>query len=306
MDISVVGVGHSCIDYVGLVNRIPAADERAIIKQLTCQVGGLVATALAALARLGVKVGFVGKVGDDALGQMILKEFTREGIDISRVVVEKGASSSASLVLTEEGTGRRTIGSYRAFEDLSEDEMDRDYITSGKFVHVDGRFPKASLLAARWAREKGLEVTFDCDQISPHVEETIRFTDYLIADEAFPADFTGHEDVVEAATALLRLGPKAVVVTLGRKGCVAVTAQGIIRQPAFEVKAVNTLGAGDVFHGAFLYGLLQGWGLEDNLRFASLVAAIKCTRLGGWSSLPTLNEVKDFVSEAGISFPLLA
>jgi sulfofructose kinase len=119
--------------------------------------------------------------------------------------------------------------------------------------------------------------------------------DVLIASERFPPAYTGQEDPVQAGRSLLERGPEIVVVTLGAEGCLCLWEDQAIYVPGFQVDVVDTTGAGDAFHGAFLYGLLQGWELECTVVFANAVAAINCTRLSGRAGLPGLSEVWAFL-----------
>lgn len=204
------------------------------------------------------------------------------------------------MVLVEAGTGRRSILCYRAAGELVLDEADRTYISSARYLHLDGHHMSAAITAARWARADGVKVSFDANRPRPRLDELLPLVDVLIASERFPPAYTGQRDQVRAGRSLLELGPETVVITLGAEGCLCLWGDQVIPVPAFQVDVVDTTGAGDAFHGAFLYGLLQGWDLKRTAIFANAVAAINCTRLGGRAGLPTLAEVEAFLSEPGL------
>ena len=154
---------------------------------------------------------------------------------------------------------------------------------------------EANLTAARWAREAGITVVLDADVVKPHIPELLELTDYIVASERFAREFTGETDVKRAAGRLLRDGVTAVVVTAGDQGSFCASREIEFHCPAFQVKVVDTTGAGDVFHGAFDFGLLRGWDLQRTIRFASAVAAMTCRHPGGRAGIPALGEALAFL-----------
>ena len=175
------------------------------------------------------------------------------------------------------------------------DEADRTYLSSARYLHLDGNHMGAAITAARWARADGVKVSFDANRPRSRLDELLPLVDVLIASERFPPAYTGQEDQVRAGRSLLEMGLEIVVITLGAEGCLCLWEDQVIHVPGFQVDVVDTTGAGDAFHGAFLYGLLQGWELERTAIFANAVAAINCTRLSGRAGLPSLSEVEAFL-----------
>jgi len=297
MKFDVVGLGHSAVDYLGVVPRYPALDEKIEMLEFAKQGGGPVATALVTLSRLGASTAYIGKVGDDDFGKFILEEFKKEGVDTRGVIVEKGASSLFAFCVIEKNTGKRTIfWSTGRRSEINPGKLNKELIVSAKFLHLDGHETEAAIQAAKWAREKNIKIILDPDIISPGIEELISLSDVVIASSSFVQNFTGEESYSEGAEKLFSLGPEIVVVTLGEKGCLCKSKDGIFTKPAFKVKVIDTTGAGDVFHGAFIYGLLKRWDLEKIAEFSNAVAAIKCTKLGGRAGIPNLEEVNKFLS----------
>ncbi len=294
----VVGLGYCSLDYLGIVPGRPEFDADTVsLSDFAKSGGGPVSTALVALARLGARTGYMGVLGKDEGGAFLKGEFEREGVDLSRLRVQAGARSQICIVLVEAGTGRRSILCYRAKGELVLDEADRTYISSARYLHLDGHHMDAAITAARWARADGVKVSFDANRPRPRLDELLPLVDVLIASERFPPAYTGQGDQVRAGRSLLEMGPEIVVITLGAEGCLCLWEDQVIHVPGFRVDVVDTTGAGDAFHGAFLYGLLQGWELERTAVFANAVAAINCTRLSGRAGLPSLSEVEIFLEK---------
>jgi len=295
----VIGVGLSAVDYLGIVDEYPPpADVKMRMSQFTKQGGGPVATAMVTLARLGVRTAFVGKMGDDEAGSFMKDQLERENVDVSQVVMEQGASSQPAFIIVDRATGRRTIfWSESSISPLRTSEIDPGFITSAEILHLDGLQMEAGLAAARWAKEADMTVVLDGDTIRPGIGELIGLTDVLITSRNFAVRFTEQEDLERAIHKMRSLGPEVVGVTLGGDGYVLSWGTTILRKPAFRVDIVDTTGAGDVFHGAFIYGLLKSWSMEKTAKFANAVAAMKCRKLGGRAGIPTLGEVMAFLKD---------
>ena len=293
----VVGLGCCAWDYLALVETFPASDTKTDALGFSEQGGGPTATALVTLARLGATTLFVGKVGDDTRGRLIIEQLEREGVDVSRVIVEESKSSRLSFSIVERQTGRRTIVSARgSVSALAPGDLDRKTITSGRLLHIDGHQMEAAICAARWAREAGMKVVLDAGSVRPGMEILTELADYVVASKAFALDFTAEDCIERAARRLFRPGLGAAVVTGGDRGGFCVNSEGEFSYAAFAVEVVDTTGAGDVFHGAFDYGILRGWDLGEVVRFSSAVAALKCRELGGRAGIPSLEETRRFLA----------
>jgi sulfofructose kinase len=332
--LDIVGLGFCCTDELLLLSEIPPAEGRATIRRRDRQGGGMVATAMAAAARLGGAVGFVGAVGDDWRGGWILEDFRRYGVDVSRVVVRPGATSHETVVLVDERSGARSFLTDRGdVREVQPDELDRAYVASARYLHLSDASP-AALKAAEWAREAGAAVGFDGTHFHPTLWPVLPKVDYLIVSRFFASEFAAHlsgrslgraaadfaslspteagkgsdqhiqamhpdedapqlsgEALLGVARRLREVGPQVVVVTEGEQGCWCVSSDGDLHVRAYPVQAVDTTGAGDVFHGAFLFALARGWDLRRSLQVASATAALKCRALGGRAGVPRLDEV---------------
>ncbi len=301
----VVGLGCCCLDFLGVIPRLPELDEEIQLLQTSQQGGGEVATALVALAKLGSSVTFIGKVGDDPIGNFITEDFNRNGVDSKHLAVEPGTTSLTAVVLVDKQSGKRTIlAGTKTTSDVDPDQVPVELIQQAKFLHLDGSSRAAALQAAAVARKTGTPVVLDADVLAydAHIHQLIEQTDIVIASQAFTEQFTKTQDVNRAMDTLLGYGPSTVVITLGDQGSLTESTGNRFHTTAFDVDVVDTTGAGDVFHGAFIHGMLQSWELAKVLEFASAVAAIKCTQLGGRQGIPSFQQTLDFLSQQKTQF----
>lgn len=296
----VVGVGQCCWDILLDVDRYPEVDTKRELLSRAEQGGGPVATALVTLARLGVSCRFHGIVGDDLAGTMIRGSLAEEGIDPSGVSVRVKGSSQQAHIVVERETGRRTILWQRPTgPELQPEELGADFLAGAQCLLLDGLMAEVSLFAAREAQQRGISVMLDAGRLRPGMQETVRHCDYLVAAEQFAIDMGWDLEAAAFGAAAERTGAPVVTVTRGIRGSITwCRRDGVFEVPAFSVDAVDTTGAGDVFHGGYMYGVLQGWPLADTIRFASACAAIKCMKSGGRAGIPTLEEATRFLKGA--------
>ncbi|GAP06908.1 sugar kinases, ribokinase family [Anaerolinea thermolimosa] len=300
--LQIVGLGMATIDVLVRLTEMPTWEKNTRIEELILDGGGPVGTALVAAARLGARTGFYGTAGNDPTADFKLHLFEKEGIDISHVLRRPLPEPQIILVCVHSQTGERTFfgtPSTGAFP-LQPEELDRSYITQAEILHLDGFHPRAAIQAARWMREEGKLVVLDAGkteaEVSPSIRELIPFVHVLISGDGFSRALTGINDLHQAGQCILLMGPRIYVETLGERGSFTISCDEAFFTPAYPVKVVDTTGAGDVFHGAFLVGLLKRWPLREIARFASAVAAIKCTSLGGRRGIPSLPEVEEFLN----------
>lgn len=290
--VQLVGLGLNSVDWICILPHFPEHDTKIQVESLHKVGGGPVATASALCARYGLKVRYLGRVGDDEMGQFSLQDLEKEPMDVSGLEVIKGASSLLSIIIVDRPTGERTILwdrdptlHYKA-GDLKEES-----IAEGQLLHLDGYDQSACIQAARYARKAGMKVSLDIEQVRPGVEELLALADFVIPNLNFVREFSAKQDWKEGLLTLSGMTEGCIAVTLGKQGAAAVWEGRILEIPGLTIKPVDTTGAGDVFHGAFLYALFQAWSLGQCLRFANLAAALSCTRYGSRSSIPSLQEV---------------
>ena len=302
--LDVVGLGYCAWDYVGIVDRVPEFDAPTVsLADFVASGGGPVSTALVALARLGARTGYLGVVGDDEFGLSIKRAFEGEGVDVSHLRVQPKARSAVCIVLVHASTGLRSMLCYRGtYRDVELQQTDYPYISSARFLHLDGHHMSAAITAARWMRKAGGTVVLDANRPRPRLDELLPWVDVLITNASFPLAYAGQQDIRDAAREWIRAGAKLVVTTLGENGCLCFCDDESLHVPGFAVRVVDTTGAGDAFHGAFIYGLLHGWSLLRTATFANAVAALNCTALGGRAGLPRLGEAEAFLESHGHRF----
>lgn len=285
----VAGLGQCSLDYIALLKRYPLEDTKEEARALLIQGGGPVATALVSLSRLGVRTEFSGVVSDDDAGSLIIKGLKDEGVGVKGLKVRKGGASQTAFIVVNGRTGSRTILWKRpTVPPLKPSEVNGALLKGADFLLLDGLMKDASLKAAKLARRLNIPVVLDAGKVRDGMLDLSRLSDYIVASEEFGRGLKLKPK--EALAYLASSNPRAVTITLGNKGSVTWQNGKIFSRKAFKVEAVDTTGAGDVFHGGYIYGLLQGWGIEKTVEFASAFAALKCRKPGGRTGIPTLSE----------------
>jgi ribokinase len=296
----VVGIGQCSLDYLAQVDAYPEPDTKCEVLGWEEQGGGPVATALVALSRLGAHTKFFGVMGADEAGDKIRSSLVSEGVEVSGLVRRPhGTSQTAFIVADREG--RRTIFWRRpSCEGLTPAELEGDFLERADFLLLDGLMPAVSLHAAKKARERDVPVMLDAGRVREGMLEIARLSDYVVASEEF-ARGLGLADCLNDPEEFQRkaggLFPGVFTVTLGERGSITLAGGECIYQPAFQVDTVDTTGAGDVFHGGYIFGLLNGWGVRKTIGFASALAALKCRLPGGRAGIPTLEDTLAFLNE---------
>lgn len=300
----VVGVGQCSWDYLGVVESYPAVDTKVEVIDWQEQGGGPVATALVTLARLGTTCDFFGITGSDPEGEKIRMSLLSEGIGTAGLLVRKDAVSQVAFIAIERKTASRTIFWRRpSGAPLLPDEINPGFLDGCDFLLLDGLLVEASHFAARQARKRGVPVMLDAGRLRPGILETARMSDYVVTSEEFALDLGWDGSLDGFQTMAAEIGTRVFTVTLGDRGSLTLCDGEIISIPAFRVQAVDTTGAGDVFHGGYIAGLLRGLELPDAIRFASAVAALKCTRIGGRAGIPDEAEVLRFLAHQKVTPP---
>jgi sulfofructose kinase len=295
--VEVVGLGQACIDYLGRLSSYPEEDGKVELLDLHMQCGGPASTALATLSRMGIQTSFLGSISDDAFGMEILRGLKEEKIDHTFLKRTPGYTSQFAFIAVNRDNGRRTIFWTRgSVPHLKSTDVDLSPFPGARILHTDGLMVEASMEAARQAREMGLKVVMDAGTLRNGYLELVSMVDILIASERFGSALVGTDEPVEKALeALSKRGPKEVVITLGPKGSVGWKGGETVWQEAFPIKATDTTGAGDVYHGAYIYGLLKGWDMTECMRFASAASALKCMEMGARKGIPSLQKTLNFM-----------
>ena len=287
-------VGAGTYDLVYSVDRDPQPDEKIRANSFTGCGGGPAANAAITVSRLGLQSAFVGYLGNDIFGNAHINELQQAGVNTD--FVTRGEYSSALSVIMVKPDGRRSLVNYRKPESfLAAGSVDFSSIDA-KVILFDGHEPNISPALARSARQQGIITLLDAGSIHPGTEELAGLVDYLVCSESFGFGFTGESTEERALEKLIAYAPN-VVITLGNRGLAWKNAEGPGRSDAFNIKAVDTTGAGDVFHGALAACLAQKWEWQESLAYASAAGALCCTKIGARLGIPTKEEVEEFLAD---------
>lgn len=298
--IDVLAIGENSIDLLVELDGHPAPDTKMALAGFSERPGGQSATAAVAMARLGLRTRYIGRVGDDDYGRRGLESLVAEGIDVTGVVTVPGVTSRFAVILVDRRSGTRTVLWHRdpALVMTPADVPPRA-VDAVRVLYLDGSEVAAATAAAEHARQAGTRTVVDIEQAQDGTDRLLRSIDVIIAAEAFPAALTGASSI---GLALARLqadtGAPVVCVTLGEAGSLARVGGREIRTPAFRVPVVDSTGAGDVFRAGFVAAWLHGGDateVEDALRWANAVAALKCRGLGARTTTPTVTELRTFL-----------
>lgn len=290
--IDVLCIGYASFDLVFSVARHPAPDEKTMADSLLSCGGGPAANAAVAVARLGSTAAFAGYLGSDGYGRSHCDEFRREGV-LTDYVVRGSAPTPLSVIVVKPG-GQRSVIAYRgATPQPPEDAVDLTGCVP-RVILVDGHEPHVALAAVRRARQARIPAVLDAGSVHAGTRALAAEVEYLVASERFAHDFTGTDDLQQAA-GLLSVHASHVVITRGDRGLIWQTGESAGRLDAFCVTAVDTTGAGDAFHGAFAAALARGAGWQDTLQYASAAGALCCMKPGGRPAMPTAQDVHVFL-----------
>jgi sulfofructose kinase len=291
--VDVVGIGINATDTIIRLPHFPTLDSKLEVISSEMMPGGQVASAIVACRRWGLRVRYVGKIGEDAAARLQVDEMENEGVD-ARWIIASGRESQSSYILVDESTGERTVLWKRDPSiALWPGDLKREWIWDARILLIDGHDTDASATAARWAKQEELEVVGDFDNRYRGVEAVLEHTDYPITSKDFPERLTGEKDLLKSLPDIFdNFKCRFIAATLGRLGVLAWDGARFILRPGFRVDAVDTTGAGDIFHGAFVYGLARKQRLEGILEFACAAAALNCVSPGARGNIASLAEIE--------------
>lgn len=300
--IVVVGVGINATDTVIRLPRFPTLDSKVEVISSETKAGGQVASAMVACRRWGLDVRYVGKIGDDPAGQFQVSEMKREGVE-AHWITAADCMSQTAYILVDEPSGERTVLWKREpHVALQPSDLRQEWIQGAQALLVDGHDTAAATLAARWARAEGIPVIADFDNRYAGVEDLLQFVDFPITSKDFPERLTDENSLLKSLPKMRSMFKcRLTGATIGRLGVLAWDGTQFILCPGFRVNAVDTTGAGDVFHGAFVFGLVHRWKVEEILEFSCAAAALNCEALGARGGIRSLAEIKEFRRSASRS-----
>jgi len=296
----VVGVGLNATDTILMVSRFPPHGGKMPFTKEVLSPGGQVASAMVTCQALGLRTKYIGSVGDDERGRMQLDSLLSSGIDLRHIQIREGCANQSAYIVVDEETGERTIF-WRRDDCLRIDpeQIEEDQITCARLLHIDGHDTPAVERAASIAKAAGIPVTVDVDTIYKGFDRVLPLVDYLVASSEFPGRWTGEQDPFRALELIqAEYKMKVAAMTLGSRGALALADGRFHYAPGFVVHCLDTTGAGDVFHGAFCYGVLEGCSLGETLEFANAMAALNCRALGARGGIASAKETRALMASA--------
>jgi sulfofructose kinase len=284
----VLCAGIAVEDFIFRVNRFPTPGTKTVIEDFVVTGGGCAANAAIAIARLGGEACFAGPLGHDPMSDRILAGMAGDGVDVSGVERMAGGVASFSGIFVDPA-GERLLATRRAQGLRKARAADPDALLQGiAVVLADNHFPEFVLPICRSARKRGLAVVLDVDRATKPDDLLLALATHPIFSAEALRGTTGIAELESALARAARLCRGGfVAVTDGANGAFWRQRDAAGRAPAFAIEAVDTLAAGDVFHGAFALALAEGCDEREALRFAAATAGLKCTRFGGIAGAPT-------------------
>lgn len=294
----IVTAGVAVIDFVFLVDEMPRRAEKYRALEASITGGGCAANAAAAIARLGGEAVLAARLGDDQVGDMIVSGLAADGVDCTMLRRFQGRRSSFSSVFVDR-EGERQVVNFRD-QTLS---MKADWLAAAlpdvfDAALADTRWPDGAAALLQAARNRGVPGVLDAEAPIHEAETAFGLASHLAFSAQGLRDWAGHGDLEQALGDAARQTGAFVCVTDGANGVQWRQGADAGFEPAYEIEAVDSLGAGDVWHGAFALSLTEGEEISRAIRFANAVAAIKCTRPDGRAGYPTRAETDDFMREA--------
>ncbi len=303
----VVTIGHILLDLRFCVDRFASPDKESVITSQSHGVGGSAANVAIGVRRLGGRSTVIGKVGFDDFGKNALEDLVREGVDVSNVKIQATNGRTGFTIVIIDATGQILMYGYKGVaEELLPEEVNTSVFERARAVHIASLRLDTATYAARVAREKGVFVSWDPGRVQARLgleklRPIISLADLVLPNEVEAREITGEEDVRRAADVLHDAGARIVVIKRGSRGVYVSTRDEEFEVPAYlPGKVVDTTGAGDALAAGILVGLKK-FPLREAVRFATVVAGIKVTRLGS-HEIPSMQEVEAELRKIGFKF----
>ena len=286
MAADIICLGHAALDHIYRIDAFPPTPRKVPARGTEEAGGGMAANASVAAARLGARVAFCGRIGDDLAGQVIRAGLVAEGIDVTNLRVFAAARSSTSAVIVDAAGERLLVNDRGAGMEDDPSWLDLSAMGQARVVMADVRWPRGVLALFQAARAGGVTTVLDGDiDAGPLLPELLGLTDYALFSAPGLAEFSTAE-APGALAGIRRLGPRHAGVTRGSGGYLWLDDAGLHAAPAFAVDVVDTSGAGDAFHGGFIWALANGTDTAGCVRIGQATAALKCLTAGNRRGLP--------------------
>ena len=277
----VVGLGACVLDTLITCATYPTEDKKQKAEGIFLSGGGPVGNALVVISKLGVKAEVIGGFGSDNASKYLLDDFKKYGVGVENATMIDGASSFTSYIVLAKDKASRTCVFDRGSVPDEPSNLHLSAMDNADVLHLDGNYLECAIVAAKYAKEKGVKVSLDAGGLYADIERLLPYVDILIPSAEFALGLTKKSTIEGAMHALNeKYTPEILVVTDGRNGGYYYANEQVVHYDSIKVKAVDTNGAGDTFHGAFVSAYCRGKNIQECCSFASKVAAYKCTQIG--------------------------
>jgi sulfofructose kinase len=295
-NVDVVGVGLNATDTLIPLHEFPARGSKVEFESASILPGGQVASAMVACQSWGLRTRYIGKFGDDYAAQLHRTAFERAGVE-THLFTAQDCPSHQSFILIDADGERTVLRRHDERLALQPAELQREWITSARALLLDCLDTSAASIAADWARAAKIPVIADLDDLYPGIDALLPNIDYLIASKDIPGRIAAEFDLPKALQLVQKkFANKLAAATLGHDGVLAFDGSQFFYSPAFNVHVADTTGAGDIFHAAFIYALLQNWSTPRQLEFACAAAALNCTAVGARGGIRPINEIESLIA----------
>ncbi|MHA1298118.1 MAG: carbohydrate kinase family protein [Candidatus Helarchaeota archaeon] len=311
----IFGIGACALDMIAKVDHFPVPDEKIDAESYVYLPGGVTGNYITGVARLGIKAGFVGAIGNDQAGKILLEDFQKEKVDTSMLKIKDDTSSAINFIMVTKNGERVIVQSPYMIKCRLKvpDDVDLEKIGDAKLIHTTAIHKDVSEYIIKSIKKENPEtiISFDLEkQVATQygydeINKFLDLVDILIPQKLGIMELTGRHDPTVAAKKLMekKSNLKIIAVTLGSDGCVLTTRNGNkIEQKtylAYDIKPIDTTGAGDAFNAAFSVGYLIGWDLDKIANFANAAGALNCLKVGARTGMTTMENVLKFMKSNG-------
>ncbi|WP_159721502.1 ribokinase [Enterococcus sp. CSURQ0835] len=302
MDFDVVVLGSINLDVKALVGTYPQHKDTSFAKEIDMIPGGKGSNQAVAVSKLGGKIAFLGAVGNDSAGNQMLTNLKKNGVDTSYIKISETEGTGTFLVMLDDNGDNTMVGTLGANDTLTAEDITQPLSTiNAPVLLLQMETSHESIMAAlKAAKEKEMFVILDPAPADGYFEEALTYADCVTPNQQETEKISGikvetYEDAVKAAKVIHEKGAKTVIIKMGSEGNVVYQAGKVEFVAAHKVKAVDTIGAGDTFAGALAVHYAKHHDLIKAVEFANQAAAVKVSRTGGQSSIPTISELENLV-----------
>ncbi|MBD3329792.1 hypothetical protein GF357_04845 [Candidatus Dojkabacteria bacterium] len=293
----VLGIGDIDLDIVCRIDEFPQEGTKISPRKTITSLGGPVPIALILLSRLGVDCMFYGSIGDDDNGQILKKRLENEGV---KVIQNPCKKTKVHTVLVNSQNGSRTIIKDGA-KNPKIKSVSKRLLNQCDLVIIDRHEPNAYASVLQ-NKKKATKIIIDpSTEVSDKTLLMLKTADFPIVPIEVLDKISRHENRMVALEHLFKITAKPVIVTAGHMGSLIYDGSEVSLISSFKVDVVDTLGAGDIYRGAFAYGVLKNWSIQQSVEFSNLVSGLHCTKLGNHEAIPSRREIKEFLLKAQLN-----